>query len=413
MKNKSRMTKLPKLAALLLVPALSVLPLQTAQANYKAKAEEAMNFIQSNFYDADAKLYHAATPPDPKALPYDFMWANGVQFTALVGAAHENPEKYRPLLVAFAEGLKKYWDVNAPVPGFDAYFSSPTSDDKYYDDNAWLVLGFVEAYEDTKEPMFLDWARRTQKFVLSGWDEQLGGGIYWRPDKKSKNTCSNAPAAAAAMRLYQQGQKEDADQLQWAQRICQWTNSHLQDTDGLFWDNINREGKIERTKWTYNTALMIRANTLLYQSTKKKEYLTEARRSADAGLKKWVAADGAIADSARFSHLFSESLLRLYDVTHDKNYLNAVRRHADYGWRYVRDPRGGYWNDWKKKTHAPGERKLLIENASTARLFWLLAPYPDVEELRADGEKAAAQGDWRQAASLFREALDSTADTPR
>ena len=35
---------------------------ETAHANYRAKAEEAMGFIQSSFYDADAKLYRAATP---------------------------------------------------------------------------------------------------------------------------------------------------------------------------------------------------------------------------------------------------------------------------------------------------------------------------------------------------------------
>ena len=35
----------------------------------------------------------------------------------------------------------------------------------------------------------------------------------------------------------------------------------------------------------------------------------------------------------------------------------------------------------------------MIENAAAARLFWLLAPYQDVEELRAAGEKALQQKD--------------------
>jgi uncharacterized protein YyaL (SSP411 family) len=383
-----------------------------ASADYRAKAGQAIAFIQEQFYDTQAGLYRPAAPIDPKALPYDFMWGNGVQFSALVAAARHQPDKYRPLLSAFASGLKRYWDEAAPLPGFDAYFASPTADDKYYDDNAWLVLGFLEAYDVTRDAMFLDWARRTQRFVLSGWDERLGGGIYWRQDKKSKNTCANAPAATAALRLYQVG--GDADQLRWARRICTWTNAKLQDSDGLFWDNIDLTGQIERTKWTYNTALMIRTNLLLYRVTKERSALTEARRLAAAAIRRWVnPQSGVMADTARFNHLLSEALLELYETTREINTLNTVRRHADFGWRYGRDPRGGYWDDWTKRLHAPDERKTLIENAATARLLWLLAPYPDVEELRASGEAAARRGEWSRAANLFRQALDSTAEIPR
>ncbi len=77
--------------ALLITAALSCFHSAPARANYKAKAEDATSFIQANFYDADAKLYRAAAPADDKALPYDFMWANGVQFSVLAGAAQHNP----------------------------------------------------------------------------------------------------------------------------------------------------------------------------------------------------------------------------------------------------------------------------------------------------------------------------------
>ncbi len=396
-------------SALASAAALLILNIVPARANYAAKAEGTMNFIQKNLYDSKAKLYHPAVPMKDKELPYDFMWGNGVMFSALVGATKQNPEKYKPVLYDFAEGLKKYWDEQAPVPGFDAYFSSPDGDDKYYDDNAWLVLGFVEAYEVTKDPKFLDWARRTQKFVLSGWDDKLGGGIYWRPDNKSKNTCINAPAAVSALRLYEMG---DKDQLTWATRLCTWTSDKLQDKDGLFWDNINTEGKVEKTKWTYNTALMIRANVGLYQVTKNQNYLAEARRVADAGIAKWAdPKTGGFTDDAKFNHLFSEALLDVYEATKDVKYLNAVRRDADFAWRYVRDSNsGGFWNQWRKANHSSDDRKTMIENAAAARLFWLLVPYQDVEELRAAGEKDLQQKDFSKAAELFLQALNSTSD---
>ena len=52
----------------------------------------------------------------------------------------------------------------------------------------------------------------------------------------------------------------------------------------------------------------------------------------------------------------------------------------------------------------------MIENASAARLFWLLTPYPDVEELAAQGEAAVARGDLRRGVELMRQALASTSE---
>ena len=272
-----------------------------ARANYRVKATEATDYIQRAFYDADAGLYRAASPADPKALPYDFMWANGLQYGVLAEATRHEPAKYRATLYEFTKSLEKYWDEEAPVPGFDAYFASKTDDDKYYDDNAWLVIEFANAYRATQDPRFLDWSRRAHNFVLSGWDQKLGGGIYWyqkKPD--SKNTCVNAPAAASALTLYEIG-KNPRD-LEWAKQLYNWTNTHLQDKDGLFWDNIKLDGQIEKTKWTYNTALMIRANIGLWNITNDPKYLAEARRVSDASLEQWTQPGGAFSNDARFSN---------------------------------------------------------------------------------------------------------------
>jgi len=243
------------------------------------------------------------------------------------------------------------------------------------------VLGFAEAYEVTKDKMFLTDAQNTQRFVLSGWDDVLGGGIYWKLDHQSKNTCSNGPAATAALRLYQVDHEKD--QLDWAIKIRDWTNAHLQDTDGLYWDNINLKGDIGKHKFTYNSALMIRADVLLATLNHDPKALAEARRIADAGLAEWTDPQtGSLhktEDGALFTHLFCEALLRLYDVTHEEKYLNAVRREAAFAYKYLRDPQGGYYNKWTTTGHQPGEQKSLIESASIARLFWLLTPYKDEE----------------------------------
>ena len=381
-------------------------------SGYRRQAEQQTDWIQAHFYDPAVNRYRPSLPMKPNELPYDFMWGNGVQFTVLAAAAKEDPAKYRKALDDFASGLSAYWDPDAPVPGYEAYCSGPGSQDKYYDDNEWMVLGFAEAYQNTQDPKFLDMARATQKFVLSGWDDTLGGGIYWKLDHQSKNTCSNAPAAAAALRLDQVA--GDREQGAWGIRLRDWTQAHLQAPDSLYWDNLHLDGTVEKTKWTYNTALMIRTDVLLYQLRGTKPDLAEARRMADAGLAYWTdPATGSLQkteDSPRFTHLLCESLLRLYDVTHDVRYLNAVRSEAAFASRYARDPSGGYWDHWTTKPHSADEAKSLIENASAARLFWLLAPYPDPAELTAAGRAAAGRGQEAEAESLLRQAVDSDPD---
>lgn len=403
-----------RFAPLLLLVALSLASLTApAQANYRQKAEEQTDFIQAHFYDASAKRYHASYPNDPKALPYDFMWANGVQFPVLAAAARYDPIKYKPLLLDFFDGLQTYWDPAGKPPGFNAWCSGPGGTDKYYDDNAWMVLDFVDAYQNTGDARFLKAAQDTQKFVLSGWDEKLGGGIYWKLDHQSKNTCVVAPAAAAALRLAQVGNSSDqaADQMVWAVRLRDWTNKTLQDKDGLYWDNINLDGKIQTAKWTYNSGLMIRTDVLFYDLGHNPDDLREARRVADAALAAWTdPATGSLQkteNSPRFTHLLCEALLSLYDATHDLKYLNAVRRQAAFGYRVARDPAGGYRDHWTVDPPKPDERKSLIENASAARLFWMLAPYQDVDELSAAGVKAAANKQDARAELLLHQAFDS------
>jgi hypothetical protein len=409
--NHTRQLSLLRVACLVAIAAfLGVLP---ARANYRVKAIETTNFIQRAFYDEQAKIYHSTAPLDPKGLPYAVMWDNGVQLPVLVAATNYEPERYKKILYDFSKGLERYWDKDVAIPGFDAYFSGPGGNDKYYDDNAWLVLAFTEAYRVTKDPFFADWARKTQNFVLSAEDDKLGGGLYWYENKKdSKNTCINAPAVVGALALYDiTGKQFDLDT---AQRLYKWTTATLQDKDGLMWDNIKLDGKIEYFKWTYNTALMIRANLGLWRVTKDAKYLAEARRMSDASLAKWVEPQsGAFGDGARFNHLLAEALLQTYEATQDIKYLNAVRRHADFGYRYVRDVRdGGYFNNWDAEHRNPNESKTMIENASVARLYWLLVPYDDVEELRTKGDEAFKNGDGRAAIRWYRQAFESTAGAP-
>src|SRR5205807_3529842 len=135
--------------------------------------------------------------------------------------------------------------------------------DKYYDDNAWMVITFAEAYQLTGEKPYLNRAIEVAKFVASGWDDQLGGGIWWHQSHKdgSKNTCANGPAAEGYLQLARFLPPDQAKPwIDAAQKAVDWTREKLQDSDGLFDDRvIVASGEVKKGKLTYNTALMLRS----------------------------------------------------------------------------------------------------------------------------------------------------------
>lgn len=302
-----------------------------------------------------------------------FMWGCGVQLTALAAAARSDRTTYLPELTRFAKALRVYWQGDHGG-GYDV-LPVPKPLDRYYDDNAWIVLGLAETYEVTKDPLYLTWADETFDFVMTGEDNQLGGGIFWKEqEKKSKHTCINAPATVCALRLYQLTHKPDY--LKIARRLYAWTNAHLQDTDGLFWDNIRLDGSVEKMKWTYNSALMIRANVEYYNVTHQKTFLAEAERIAQAAEKQWVRPEGGIGDGGGFAHLLNEAFVFLYDADNDAHWLTVAERAAQYVHEKVRDPNGFYGNAWDRPQTTARDSVGILDQAAVARAFWFLAKYP-------------------------------------
>jgi hypothetical protein len=324
--------------------------------DYRSEAQEVMQHIQTAFYLSDQGLYaHSITDRSP-----DFMWGNGVMFSALLGAARHEPKTYLPIVSRFFDSLDRYWDAKAKVPGYEPSPTDGDGHDKYYDDNAWMVLNFVEAYEMTHEAKFLQRARETLRFVLSGWDDARGGGIWWHEAHKdgSKNTCVNAPAAVACLQIAKYMPPDQAKEYRaMARKIVDWT-SHTLEEDGVYNDRISVDsGQIRGAKLTYNTGLMIRAYLGLYRDAKNVEDLDHARRCAAAADCFVNKETNAFRDSPTFSHLLFEADLELYGAIHDEYLLRRAIHNADYE-----------FDSWKKKP-----AHTLISNASIARTLWLMA----------------------------------------
>jgi predicted alpha-1,6-mannanase (GH76 family) len=332
-------------------------------ARFGTRAREVTAYIQQTFWNSKTGLYaKSTTEADP-----DFMWGNGVMFSALVAATRHEPDVYRPVMLKFFDAMEAYWDSKAKVPGYEPAPTPGGGNDKYYDDNAWMVLTFLEAYRLTGDRRLLERSAQTLDFVLSGWDDRLGGGIWWHEGHKegTKNTCANAPAAVACLELAKFRDPETAERLRRkAREIVEWTVKTFQDSDGLFWDSINVEtGAMNRAKLTYNSALMLRAFLGLHQVTNDPTQLAEAKGIGKAGDALIGRRRNAYRDHVKWSHLMVEADLELYRVTRDPNLMARASGTAD-----------AHYERWK--SNKPTD---LISHAAIARELWLLA---DVEKER-------------------------------
>ena len=280
---------------LLLAVLLTTLPDQPTVSNLLAKLDAAYLSVRTGYYQES----------DQEKFPC-YNWGVGVTLSALNSAARLSPE-YNSRLKAYLEKVDSYWNPEGPVPGYDVQPNKTNDQDRYYDDNAWMVMALVESYEITKNPKWLKRAEQSLAYVLSGEDDKLGGGIYWKErEKTSKNTCSNAPSAVACLAVF--SKNKDPDLLKKAKTIYNWTKKSLEAEDALYWDNIRLDGSIEKTKWSYNSALMLRTAKELANITKEKIYKQDADKLEAACLKKWVKSDGTIDDELQFAHLLFENL---------------------------------------------------------------------------------------------------------
>lgn len=333
---------------------------------------ETMEVLHKDLWLPELKLYAEKADvemnkPDHPA----FMWGVGVQLSAMAAAATIEPDNYMGPMKDYADAIQVYWLKHDGIAGFDVQ-PGPKASDRYYDDNAWLVLALAEVFELTGDTKYLDRSLATFRFVMSGEDDKLGGGLYWREvEKTSKNTCTNAPAIVSALRMHQL--TRDGKHLETAKRLYAWTRGTLQDEDGLFWDNIKLNGRIDRRKFTYNSALMIRANCLLHDITGEAGYLGEAKRVATAAEKQWIHPTGAISDSGRFAHLLLESFLELHARDKAPHWKETVHRCLIHLHEKMRDEHGRYPHRWDRRRPGPMREVMLLNQASPARIYWLAA----------------------------------------
>lgn len=369
---------------------------QTDSVSNLEKAQETLGSLYQNYSIKDSHLLHESYPFDEQYevtylasieqtnIPnqFSYLWPYSGTFSAvnaLFEATHD--KKYLRLLdKRVLPGLEEYFDTQRTPNAYSSYIQTAPASDRFYDDNVWLGIDFTDIYQITGEQKYLDKAQLIWKFIESGTDNLLGGGIYWCEQKKeSKNTCSNAPGSVLAFKLFKA--TNDSVYFKQGKDLYEWTQKNLQDsTDYLYFDNIRLDGKIGKAKFAYNSGQMMQSAALLYQLTQNPIYLKEAQNVAKECYN-YFFTDFTTTTGENFKILkqgdiwFTAVMLRgfieLYHIDKNKTYINAFNKSLNHAWNNARDNKGLFNTDLSGKNK--DNKKWLLTQAAIVEMYARLA----------------------------------------
>lgn len=366
----------------LLVLFLTVLPnflsaqknVKTKDGFYKKEMKSLQASIKKNFYDKASGYYFVVVDPSKREhkgdylREYTYLWS----LCAMYQAANEieKVDGSAKLMDPLLKIMNDYYNPAPPKPGYTDYIMKLKPGERYYDDNQWIGISALDAFERTKKKSCLVLGKSMYDFMMTGYDTVLGGGLYWKEgSESSKNTCSNGPGVLVALQLYQA--TKDKRYLNTGLKIYNWTNEKLQAPSGLFYDNIEtKDGIVNKGTLSYNTGTMLQANVYLYECTGDKKYLKRANAIAESSLPFFYGRD-----KFRDDYWFNAVLLRAYQhllkYNKDTKYILGFKKCLDNALQNNKNDQGLF-------TGRDGVRNLVDQGGMLeilARFAWLESRY--------------------------------------
>jgi predicted alpha-1,6-mannanase (GH76 family) len=339
------------------------------------------------------------------------------RYVDLLAKLHANAAYYLGSFTLTSFTQHKEWTVYAVDRVREKGKANVTGVLNVYDDQMWLVRELLEAYHLTGQERYLQDAEYLTAYVLDGWDCTLDekgkehGGIPWGPGYVTKHACSNAPMISPLVALYEiyknkgdqivahsidqkdkltrisKKEKKSNFYLRYAKRIYDWQKSYLLTEKGVYADMMgdcfpdcsiayetvngvqyrkNTElRKAVGTAFSYNSGTMLSGAADLYRVTKKKNYLDDGKKLADATFTYFGKLGQQIPEhytyaTDGFNNWFNGVLLRGYttiltDYSKAGMYAKSFQENLDYGYTHFlqdgflpNDLLGGWANDKNK-----------------------------------------------------------------
>jgi predicted alpha-1,6-mannanase (GH76 family) len=219
---------------------------------------------------------------------------------------------------------------------------------KYYDDEGWWVLAWVDAYDLTGNKVYLSMAESIFADMAASWDGTCGGGIWWSKDRNYKNAIANELFLSAAAHLANRDPAGSPGYLDWANREWAWfiksgmINAQSLVNDGLRIDGAGTCTNNGRNTWSYNQGVVLGGLVELAKLNPDPSLIPTAHNIATAAITSLVDKDGILhdsceparcgADAPQFKGIFVRNLVALYAANPRPAYKTFVETNADAIW---------------------------------------------------------------------------------
>jgi predicted alpha-1,6-mannanase (GH76 family) len=225
------------------------------------RANRALDALLLGFWNDEERYLNETAPTNGNVTGY---WTYAQAFDALLdGVERTRDERY-------VERVRSFYDGRAER-GFLV---------DYFDDETWMTLALLRAYDLTDEAVYLETAETIFNDIMLAWDTSCCGdylgGIWWNREHEQKATASNAGPVIAGVRLAERTAKPQY--FDFALRAYEfWMASMVNRETYAIFDHLSApDGQRFPGSLTYNHGLMIGAALELYAKTGEAHYLEEA-----------------------------------------------------------------------------------------------------------------------------------------
>lgn len=324
---------------------------QTA-ATYHSRADQAVQSFLLKFWNGGSQYLRKNFPADSALTGY-WTYANGWD-AVMDGVERTGGRQFAGWIETFYLGQNERGWSSA-----------------YYDDECWMTLALMRAYDLTGNIKYLGQAQWLYADIMAAWDTTCcganKGGLWWDKAHTQKATAANAGAALAGARLYQR--TGEASYLAFAQQAyAYWYTNMVNTSTYQVADHLALEGSKVWWRFTYNEGLMMGASVALNDVTGDATYLVKANNIAHYMVANEVTAaangtvlyDGSNSGCGGDCHQFKgpgyRYLMGLYAKNPRADYLSILKASTDAVWNLARNPTSMVFSvNWAGPVQASGD----------------------------------------------------------
>jgi predicted alpha-1,6-mannanase (GH76 family) len=231
--------------------------------------------------------------------------------------------------------------------------TNPAFLNKFYDDEGWWALAWIDAYDLTRDEQYLSMAQSIFADMAGGWDDTCNGGIWWSKDRRYKAAIANELFLSVAAHLANRTSGAVQGQyLLWANREWSWfQNSGVINSKHLVNDGLRRvQGQGAgaecvnngQTTWSYNQGVVLGGLAELSRKNPDPALPQAAREIATSAITLLTDKNGILhdpcepncgADGVQFKGIFARNLTRLDKSFPQAAYKAFIDANAESVWK--------------------------------------------------------------------------------